>query len=71
MDALTHAVEALLSTNAFVHTDREALVATQIITQNLPKAFEEGRYLGARQNMALASKPSRRTVGVNDTQGLA
>ncbi len=55
MDALTHAVEAYLSTNAVEQTDSEALVATRMIMENLPRAFEHSGDLEARQNMALAA----------------
>lgn len=55
MDALTHAVEAYLSSNAFEHTDLEALVATRMIMENLPRAYADGGDLEARQDMALAA----------------
>jgi alcohol dehydrogenase len=55
MDALTHAVEAYISRNATPATDAEALEATRLIMQNLPKAMTNGADLEARQNMALAS----------------
>lgn len=55
MDALTHAVEAYISRNATPATDAEALEATRLIMQNLPKAMKNGSDLEARQNMAVAS----------------
>lgn len=55
MDALTHAVEAYISRNATAATDAEALEATRLIMQNLPRAMADGSDLDARQNMALAS----------------
>jgi alcohol dehydrogenase len=55
MDALTHAVEAFISSNALPDTDANAIAATKLIMENLPKAFKEGGNLEARQNMALAS----------------
>jgi len=55
MDALTHAVEAYISRNAMADTDREALEATRLIVQNLPKVMADGTDEEARQNMSLAS----------------
>jgi alcohol dehydrogenase len=55
MDALTHAVEAYISRNAMKATDAEALEATRLIMQNLPKVMQNGTDLEARQNMAVAS----------------
>ncbi len=55
MDALTHAVEAYISRNAMADTDREALDATRLIVQNLPKVMANGADEEARQNMSLAS----------------
>lgn len=55
MDALTHAVEAYISTNALPETDSYALAATKLIMQNLPRAFSKGQDIEARQNMAFAS----------------
>lgn len=55
MDALTHAVEAYISRNAMTDTDAEALAATQLIMENLPRAMANGADLEARQNMAVAS----------------
>jgi alcohol dehydrogenase len=55
MDALTHAVEAYISRNATRETDREALSATRLIMENLPRVMRDGGDLEGRQNMALAS----------------
>jgi alcohol dehydrogenase len=55
MDALTHAVEAYISTNALPDTDGYALAATRLIMENLSIAVEDGANVEARQNMALAS----------------
>ncbi|HEX4872978.1 MAG TPA: iron-containing alcohol dehydrogenase [Nevskiaceae bacterium] len=55
MDALTHAVEAYISRNAMARTDAEALEATRLIMENLPKVMKNGQDLEARQAMALAS----------------
>lgn len=55
MDALTHAVEAYISANAFAETDANALAATKLIMKYLPVAVKDGKNLEARQQMALAS----------------
>ena len=55
MDALTHAVEAYISTNALPDTDSYALAATRLIMENLPTAVTDGADIDARQNMAQAS----------------
>lgn len=55
MDALTHAVEAFVSRNAFGATDEKAVEATKLIMSNLDKAVTDGSNVEARQNMARAS----------------
>ncbi|MEM7585810.1 MAG: iron-containing alcohol dehydrogenase [Acidobacteriota bacterium] len=55
LDALTHAVEAYLSRNATVETDRFALAAIRLVFDQLPKAYADGRDLEAREAMAMAS----------------
>jgi alcohol dehydrogenase class IV len=55
MDALTHAIEAYISANAFEETDAYAIAATKLIMANLATAIKDGKNVGARQNMALAS----------------
>ncbi len=55
MDALTHAVEAYISLWATPYTDRMALAATAMIWQQLPRAWNDGSDLAAREQMALAS----------------
>jgi len=55
MDALTHAVEAFISGWATPYTDRMALAAAGMIWQHLPRAFDNGGDLVAREKMALAS----------------
>lgn len=55
MDALTHAIEAYISSNATAETDRYALAAINLIDENLEKAVRFGQNATARQNMALAS----------------
>ena len=54
MDALTHAVEAYVSTNANPLTDAAALMAIKMISQYLPKAVANGVYMKARDKMAYA-----------------
>lgn len=54
MDALTHAIEAYVSTAANPLTDAAALKAITMITQYLPKAVANGDYVKARDNMAYA-----------------
>jgi alcohol dehydrogenase len=52
MDALTHAVEAVVSVGAHPLTDANALEAIRIISQWLPAAVAEGHNLEAREMMA-------------------
>lgn len=52
MDALTHAIEAYVSTNANPLTDAAALMLITMITQYLPKAVANGVYMKARDKMA-------------------
>ena len=52
MDALTHAIEAYVSTDANPLTDAAALMAITMITQYLPKAVANGTYIKARDKMA-------------------
>lgn len=55
MDALTHAIEAYLSRNATRATDQQALAAAKAIFQYLPRAYQNGADLEARQQMAEAA----------------
>lgn len=55
MDALTHAVEAYISTMATVETDELARMATSSILRNLPLAYSNGNDLQVREAMAVAS----------------
>ncbi|WP_426118629.1 L-threonine dehydrogenase [Pseudomonas sp. DSP3-2-2] len=54
MDALTHAIEAYVSTAATPITDACALKAMALIADNLHKAVVDGSDLTARENMAYA-----------------
>ncbi|MCC5853954.1 MAG: iron-containing alcohol dehydrogenase [Alkalimonas sp.] len=55
MDALTHAVEAFVSRNATRTTDQQALTAAKAIFNYLPRAYQNGADLEARQQMAEAA----------------
>ena len=54
MDALTHAIEAYVSTAANPITDACALKAIDMISRNLRQAVNDGADLAARENMAYA-----------------
>ncbi|WP_419208616.1 L-threonine dehydrogenase [Photobacterium leiognathi subsp. mandapamensis] len=54
MDALTHAIEAYVSTAATPITDAVAIKAIELIQQNLRTAVKEGQKLNAREQMAYA-----------------
>ena len=55
MDALTHAIEALISGWSTPHTDRLALAAVAMVYRYLPIACRKGGDLQAREQMALAA----------------
>jgi alcohol dehydrogenase len=55
MDALTHAVEAYVSTIANAETDGFARAAVRLIFRHLKRAYDDGSDREARQGMALAS----------------
>ncbi|NGN96323.1 L-threonine dehydrogenase [Grimontia sp. S25] len=54
MDALTHAVEAYVSTAASPITDAVAIKAIELIQANLRTAVNDGQNLAAREQMAYA-----------------
>ena len=54
MDALTHAIEAYVSTNSNPLTDAAAIMAIKMIVHYLPKAVANGSYMKARDKMAYA-----------------
>lgn len=54
MDALTHAVEAYVSTAANPITDACAIKAIELIQENLIEAVENGKSINAREQMAYA-----------------
>jgi len=55
MDALSHCIEALLSTNGTALTDAMALQGIQIVQTYLPRAVENGSDLEARGHMLVAA----------------
>lgn len=55
MDALTHAIESNLSTLATPATRAMSVAAARAIFRDLPRAYEDGRDIGTRQNLAVAS----------------
>lgn len=55
VDALTHAVESFVGNWASPQSDGMALSAVGLIFENLRKAYQDGKNLEARENMALAS----------------
>lgn len=55
MDALTHAVEAYVSTIATAETDELARMASASIMRNLIIAYTDGQNLEARERMAVAA----------------
>ena len=54
LDALTHAIEALLARGANPMTDRDALWAMETVWRYLPRAVRDGRDEEARTQMAYA-----------------
>jgi alcohol dehydrogenase class IV len=55
MDALTHAIESHLSTLATPATRALSVASARAIFRDLPRAFEDGRNIDARQSLAVAS----------------
>ena len=55
MDALTHAIESYLSTLATPATRALSVAAARAILRDLPRAFEDGHNIDARQSLAVAS----------------
>jgi alcohol dehydrogenase class IV len=55
IDALTHAIEANLSTLATPATRALSVAAARAIFRDLPRACEDGRDINARQSLAVAS----------------
>lgn len=55
MDALTHAVEAYIGNSTTYGTRRDALLAVQLIFENIYTAYDDGSNVEARRNMLHAS----------------
>ncbi len=55
MDALSHCMEAILSTYSTPLTDAIAVRGIQLIRENLPRAYREGTDLSARTQMQVAA----------------
>jgi alcohol dehydrogenase class IV len=55
MDALTHAVEAYVNRWPHAETGFHCIAATRMIFANLPRAYENGEDLEAREAMAVAA----------------
>ncbi|TCP29578.1 acetaldehyde reductase EutG [Scopulibacillus darangshiensis] len=55
LDALTHAIEAYVSTRASVMTDLYAIKAIGMIGKSLPKVYENGSDIEKRNHMILGS----------------
>lgn len=55
MDALTHAVEAYIGNSTTPGTRKDALMAVELIFENLDLAYEDGANIEARRNMLKAS----------------
>ena len=55
IDALTHSIEAYVSLSDFYLGDAAALYAMRQIAENLPKAYNDGSDVQARENMLMAS----------------
>jgi len=54
MDALTHAIEALVTPGSYPVTDATALAAVELIFNNLARAVKNGRDIEAREQMVYA-----------------
>ncbi|MFP4978554.1 iron-containing alcohol dehydrogenase [Paenibacillus sp. CN-4] len=54
MDALTHAIEALVTPGAYPVTDATALAAVELIFNYLPRAVKNGHDIEAREQMVYA-----------------
>jgi alcohol dehydrogenase len=54
MDALTHSIEAYVSTSATPLTDSAALMSIKLVSKYLPKAVANGTDMEAREKMAYA-----------------
>ncbi len=55
LDALTHAIEAVMSIRSNPVCDAQGLHAVRLIAQNLPACVRDGQDIAARQNMQAAA----------------
>ncbi len=55
MDALTHAVEAFIGNSTTYGTRKNALMAVQLIFENIDTVYNDGKNVSARRNMLHAS----------------
>ena len=55
MDALTHAIEAYIGRSTVKSTRTDALLAAELIADNLEKAYADGNDMSARANMLTAA----------------
>ena len=55
MDALTHAVEAYIGHSNTKQTEKDAIIATKLVFENIEKAYTNSKDLEARENMLVAS----------------
>ena len=63
MDALTHAIEGLVTPGANPITTALGLQAVRLIAEHLPRVVEDGKDLEARQGMLVASTLAGITLG--------
>jgi alcohol dehydrogenase class IV len=55
MDALTHAVEAYIGHSNTKQTEKDAIIATKLVFENIETAYKDGKNVEARENMLVAS----------------
>lgn len=55
MDALTHAVEAYIGKSNTKQTEKDAIIATKLVFENIETAYKDGSNIEARENMLVAS----------------
>ena len=55
MDALTHAVEAYIGHSNTNQTEKDAIIATKLVFENIETAYKDGKNVEARENMLVAS----------------
>lgn len=55
MDAFTHAIESFIGGSNFGKTEQAAIEAGKLIIENLPKAYNNGNDISARENLQKAA----------------